>query len=110
MAITLTQEAIQAVKDTMSKQGLDPATTYLRIGVAGGGCSGFSYSLGFTAEKNQDDKQFACDDVQIVCDPSGFAYLDGTEIGYKDDVMDKGFLFSNPNASGSCGCGKSFSA
>jgi iron-sulfur cluster assembly protein len=110
MAITLTQDAIKAVKDTMSRQGLDPSSHYLRVGVAGGGCSGFSYSLGFTSEKNEDDTLFDCDGVQVVCDPSGLAYLDGTEIGYKDDVMDKGFLFSNPNASGSCGCGKSFSA
>lgn len=110
MAITLTQEAVQAVKDTMARQGLDLGTSYLRVGVAGGGCSGFSYSLGFTEERNENDHEFDCGGVKVVCDPNGLVYLDGTEIGYKDDVMDKGFLFKNPNASGSCGCGKSFSA
>jgi len=110
MAIQLTEKAADAVKGTMERQGLSAGSTYLRVSVSGGGCSGFSYALGFTSEKEEGDQEFDCNGVKVLCDPQGYTYLNGTRIDYRDDMVQQGFAFENPNATGSCGCGKSFSA
>ena len=109
MAITMTEKAVHAVKSMMGRQGAAPASTYLRVDVTGGGCSGFGYGMAFASEKTEDDRLFDCDGVQVICDPKAYLYLQGTQIDFKDGVMGQGFSFHNPNASGSCGCGKSFS-
>lgn len=109
MAISLTETAVKEVKTTMQRQGLPQETTYLRVGVSGGGCSGFSYSMGFTNEKQDADELFDCDGVRIICDPKGYLYLKGAEIDFQDGLTGRGFTFRNPNATGSCGCGSSFS-
>ncbi|HEY3242485.1 MAG TPA: iron-sulfur cluster assembly accessory protein [Phycisphaerae bacterium] len=83
---------------------------YLRVGVKGGGCSGFQYSLDLTENMTEQDEQFNIHGVEVICDPKSFLYLNGVEIDFKDEVMGRGFVFKNPNATSSCGCGSSFSA
>jgi iron-sulfur cluster assembly protein len=87
-----------------------PEGTALRVGVKGGGCSGFSYTLGFDDSVSEIDQIFEVDDVRVVCDPKSFLYLNGTQIDFEDDLMGRGFKFVNPNASKTCGCGESFTA
>ena len=85
----------------------------LRVGVKGGGCSGFSYSLGFDDVKKKTDqvsiKEWQPKDLEIWCDPKSFLYLNNTIIDFEDGLMGRGFKFVNPNAAKSCGCGESFS-
>ena len=85
----------------------------LRVGVKGGGCSGFSYSLGFDDHRTKTDqvsiKEWQPKDMEVVCDPKSFLYLNNTIIDYEDGLMGRGFKFVNPNAAKSCGCGESFS-
>lgn len=84
---------------------------YLRLGVKGGGCSGFQYALDITPVKGELDEVVDMHGVKMICDPKSFIYLNGTVLDYKDDgMMQRGFVFNNPNATHSCGCGSSFSA
>lgn len=110
MALTLTERAAQEVKTILEQQNLDAAKTFLRMGVKGGGCSGFSYSLDLTETKSDLDEEFDSHGVKVVCDPKSFLYLNGTTLDFKDEIMGRGFVFNNPNATTSCGCGSSFSA
>jgi len=86
---------------------------YLRVGVKGGGCSGFSYTLGFDDNKNELDqsflKEWQPEDYEVICDPKSFLYLNNTIIDFEDELMGRGFTFVNPNANRTCGCGESFS-
>ncbi|MEM6332910.1 MAG: iron-sulfur cluster insertion protein ErpA [Planctomycetota bacterium] len=109
-AISLSETAAREIKTIIEREELDPANVRLRVGVKGGGCSGFSYLLDLTEQHNDRDEQFEQHGVQIVCDPKSFLYLAGTSIDFKDEVMGRGFVFNNPNATSSCGCGSSFSA
>ncbi len=134
MAVTVTESAAREVASIIKQQDLDPQTTHLRVGVKGGGCSGFSYLLDLTENQRDSDEvweyEFALDgaehddakdepdtpaaegnvtvDVRIICDPKSYMYLNGTVIDFKDEIMGRGFVFSNPNASSTCGCGSSF--
>ena len=114
MAIELTETAaheIQGIIDQQSQhQKLDPAKVCLRVGVKGGGCSGFSYILDLTEQKRDNDEAFDQHGIQVVCDPKSYLYLNGTTIDFKDEVMGRGFVFNNPNATSTCGCGSSFNA
>jgi iron-sulfur cluster assembly protein len=111
MAITLTEKAASEIKKIVTEQGLPAEETRLRVGVKGGGCSGFSYMLDLTEEKaGESDEELDSNGVKILCDMKSLLYLSGTEIDFKDEVMGKGFVFKNPNATSSCGCGSSFSA
>ena len=110
MAITLTEKAVNEVKNIMRQQELSEETTYLRVGVRGGGCSGFSYTLDLTDTKTEQDEEWDYDGVKVVCDPKSYLYLNGTEVDFRDEMMGRGFTFNNPNATSSCGCGSSFSA
>ncbi len=83
---------------------------YLRIGVMGGGCSGFRYSLDLTEAKTDNDEVYPQHGIVVICDPKSHLYLDGTTVDFKDEVMGRGFVFNNPNATSRCGCGDSFSA
>jgi iron-sulfur cluster assembly protein len=110
MAIVLTEKAANEVKRIMADQKIE-AETVLRVGVTGGGCSGFSYALGF--DKNFDDKadsKFEYHGVPVVIDKKSALYLDGTTIDFYDGLEARGFKFDNPNAVKSCGCGSSFQA
>ncbi len=106
--IIITERAAKEVKRIIEEQSL-PDQTALRVGVKGGGCSGFSYTLGFDDQSSEIDQTFEQDGIRVVCDPKSFLYLNGTQLDFEDGLMGRGFKFGNPNASKSCGCGESFS-
>lgn len=106
--ISITPRAISEVKRIIDEQSL-PEGTALRLGVKGGGCSGFSYTLGFDDRVAEVDQTFVNEGIQVVCDPKSFLYLSGTELDFEESLMGRGFKFGNPNATKSCGCGESFS-
>jgi iron-sulfur cluster assembly accessory protein len=110
MSVTITEKAAKEIQRVMSEQKM-PESTYLRVGVVGGGCSGFQYSLGF------DDKSDATKDelseqhgIRLAVDRKSELFLDGTVLDFFDGLEKRGFTFNNPNAVKSCGCGSSFSA
>lgn len=109
MAIMLTEKAAERIRGVARRNSIEAAPT-LRVGVKGGGCSGFSYMLDLCAGPAEGDEVFTQHDVRVVCDPKSYLYLNGTEIDFKDDLVGGGFVFNNPNAKGSCGCGASFRA
>ncbi|MCG8403585.1 MAG: iron-sulfur cluster assembly accessory protein [Phycisphaerales bacterium] len=108
--VELTERAAAEVKTIIQDQKLDPDTTFLRVGVKGGGCSGFSYTLDLTENRSDNDEEWDLHGVKVICDPKSHIYLDSTSVDFKDEVMGRGFVFNNPNASHTCGCGSSFSA
>jgi iron-sulfur cluster assembly protein len=145
MPVIVTEKAAREVHSIMLQQELDPQKIRLRVGVRGGGCSGFSYILDLTETERDTDEAWditfamptaktrkATGDaggvavaeggegaegaeenftLRVVCDPKSYLYLNGTAIDFKDDgIMGRGFVFNNPNATSSCGCGSSFSA
>ncbi|MBC7853099.1 MAG: iron-sulfur cluster assembly accessory protein [Pirellulaceae bacterium] len=111
MPILLSEKAASEIKGIIKQQGLPEDNTRLRVGVKGGGCSGFSYMLDLVEEPAGDsDEEIESNGVRILIDMKSYLYLNGTEIDFKDEVMGKGFVFKNPNATSSCGCGSSFSA
>jgi iron-sulfur cluster assembly protein len=81
----------------------------LRVGVKGGGCSGFSYTLGFDDKVSPIDQINDVEGFKVVCDPKSFLYLNDTVVDFEDTLMGRGFKFKNPNANKTCGCGESFS-
>lgn len=107
--ILLSETAAKEIRDIIRDQELDVEKVRLRVGVKGGGCSGFSYVLDLTEHQKEHDEVFEQHGVKIICDPKSLLYLSGTTIDFKDEVMGRGFVFQNPNASTSCGCGSSFS-
>jgi iron-sulfur cluster assembly protein len=107
--ITLTEKARSEVKKIMEANKI-PETYGLRVGVKGGGCSGLSYSLGFDSEARDNDKMLEIDGVRIFIDPKSLFYLSGTQLDFTDGLNGRGFVFNNPNASKTCGCGSSFGA
>jgi iron-sulfur cluster assembly protein len=106
--IALTDRARTEVRRIITEQKL-PEATALRVGIKGGGCSGFSYTLGFDDQVGETDQVFEFDGLRVVCDPKSFLYLSGTELDFEESLMGRGFKFGNPNASKTCGCGESFS-
>ena len=111
MAILLSEVAANEIKKIIKEQQLPETDTKLRVGVKGGGCSGFSYMLDLTEEPKQEhDEEMECNGVKILVDMKSYLYLNGTEIDFKEEALQKGFVFKNPNATSSCGCGSSFSA
>ncbi len=108
-SILLSETAAKEIRDIIRDQELDVEKVRLRVGVKGGGCSGFSYVLDLTEHQKEHDEVFEQHGVKIICDPKSLLYLSGTTIDFKDEVMGRGFVFQNPNASTSCGCGSSFS-
>lgn len=104
--IKLTASTVAEIKRLMAEEGFD-STQYLRIGVKGGGCSGLSYVLGF--DKMEDDDQvYDIEGIPVVMKDAHGIYLMGMEVDYSDGLNARGFVFNNPNASSSCGCGSSF--
>jgi len=110
MSISLSETAAKEVRHIMEQQELDAEKMRLRVGVKGGGCSGFSYILDLTETQRDNDELFEDHGIKVVCDPKSYLYLNGASIDFKDEVMGRGFVFNNPNATSSCGCGSSFSA
>ena len=147
MPLVVTETAAREVDTIIQQQGLDPTKIKLRVGVKGGGCSGFSYILDLTEVQKESDEVWSCTfnrrgtkateaaavgtavataggtavavsepvvgepfTVSVVCDPKSYLYLNGTTIDFKDEIMGRGFVFNNPNATTTCGCGSSFSS
>lgn len=139
MAVNVTDTAAREIASIIRQQELDLATIHLRVGVRGGGCSGFSYLLDLTETQRDSDETWeftfelapvaagaakengeggtavATEDgpsesftLRVICDPKSYLYLNGTSIDFKETIMERGFVFNNPNASSSCGCGSSF--
>ena len=110
--IMLSEKAVHECARIIKEQNL--GKVFLRVGVKGGGCSGFSYTLGFDDKKSAADQistsELLDEDFEIVCDPKSFLYLNNTIIDFADGLMSRGFTFVNPNAKKTCGCGESFSA
>jgi len=108
--VTLTERAAGEVKTIIQQQNLDNDKTYLRLGVKGGGCSGFSYTLDLTETVGENDEQWDLHGIKVICDAKSNIYLEGVQLDFKDEIMGRGFVFNNPNATHTCGCGSSFSA
>ena len=104
--ITLTEIAAEKVTNLLSNK---PDRIGLRVGVRGGGCSGFTYFLEFEDKINAKDRELESHGIKIIVDPKSFLYLMGIEIDYLDNLNGAGFKFNNPNARRTCGCGESFS-
>jgi iron-sulfur cluster assembly accessory protein len=107
MTITVTPNAVAEVQKFMEEQGA-AETAGLRVAVLPGGCSGFQYGLNIEDEPQGDDDIFEFSGLRLFVDPFSGQYLDGVEIDYVTTMMGAGFTFKNPNASGGCGCGSSF--
>jgi iron-sulfur cluster assembly protein len=106
--ITVTENAKNHAVELMRAENR-PAGTFIRVGVEGGGCSGLSYKLEFDNQLKEGDQVFEDKGVKVVVDRKSFLYLVGTELEYSGGLNGKGFVFINPNASRTCGCGESFS-
>ena len=110
MSVTLTEKAASEVMKIITDQKLEDGTN-LRVGVAGGGCSGFQYSLGFDTQFDpKADTKTDQHGVAVVVDKKSDLFLDGTTLDFHEGIDKRGFTFNNPNASKSCGCGSSFQA
>lgn len=111
MAITVTEKAIGEIKRVMEEQKMDSNEHVLRVGVVGGGCSGFSYSLGFEKKEEGDvlnDSTYTFFGVETKVDRRAEALIEGTTIDFYSGLEKRGFTFDNPNAKRGCGCGNSF--
>ena len=104
--ISLTPKAIAKVKDIMAQQ--NPVPNGLRVGVVGGGCSGFSYSMQFENSPGMMDKVFDMDGLKVYVDATSVMYLNGCTVDYLETLEGAGFKFENPNVKSTCGCGSSF--
>ena len=107
--IKVHKTAKQKVSTLMKEEGFDPSIDYVRVGVKSGGCSGLSYELKFDSEIKKEDKIYEDNQVKIIVDKKSILYLAGTILEYSGGLNGKGFVFNNPNAQRTCGCGESFS-
>jgi iron-sulfur cluster assembly protein len=105
--VQLTDIAAQKVQEFMSGQGAEGDVVGLRVGVKGGGCSGFQYALALD-EKHEDDHVFEISGIRVLVDPASMQYVDGSTVDFTESFMGSGFEVSNPNVVASCGCGSSF--
>ena len=107
--IQVSETAKQKVISLMTEEGFDASKDFVRVGVKSGGCSGLSYELNLDNKKDEADKVFEDNNVRIIVDKKSFLYLVGTVLEYSGGLNGKGFVFNNPNAQRTCGCGESFS-
>ena len=107
--IKVAKTAREKVAILMKEEGFDPSKDYVRVGVKSGGCSGLSYELKFDQHLEQDDQLFEDNEVRILVDKKSLLYLVGTTLEYAGGLNGKGFVFNNPNAQRTCGCGERFS-
>jgi iron-sulfur cluster assembly accessory protein len=112
MSINVTEKAVNEIKRVMKEQNISDQESVLEVGVVGGGCTGFQYKLGFKNKSEIDQlnsTQFSFEGLDAVVDNKSLLYLDGVTVDYHDGLDKRGFVFDNPNATKSCGCGSSFS-
>ena len=107
--IKVADAASKRIVQMMADDGFDAAVDYVRVGVKSGGCSGLSYELKFDKQLGENDKVFEDNNVKIEVEKKSFLYLAGTILEYSGGLNGKGFVFNNPNANRTCGCGESFS-
>lgn len=107
--IKVSDTARKKIIDLMSEDGFDAARDYVRVGVKSGGCSGLSYDLKFDKKIGENDKVFEDNDIKVAVEKKSFLYLAGTILEFSGGLNGKGFVFNNPNANRTCGCGESFS-
>lgn len=107
--IKVSDSAKEKAKEFMLEEGFNPNSDYVRVGVKSGGCSGLEYVLKFDNSVSELDKVFEDNDLRIIIDKKSFLYLVGTTLDYSGGLNGKGFVFNNPNAKRTCGCGESFS-
>ncbi|MBL7471819.1 HesB/IscA family protein [Robertkochia sediminum] len=107
--IKVSDTAKNKLAQLMAEEGYNVSNDFVRVGVKSGGCSGLSYDLKFDKEQQENDKVFEDNDVRIIVDKKSFLYLVGTVLEYSGGLNGKGFVFNNPNAQRTCGCGESFS-
>ncbi len=107
--IQVTDRALEKIRAAMQKEGISPEQGGLRLGVQGGGCSGLTYNIRFDTQPRERDRIYQFGDVRVFVDPKSFIYLHGMTLDYQETLMQQSFVFVNPNANKSCGCGTSFS-
>ncbi|HHC81080.1 MAG TPA: iron-sulfur cluster assembly accessory protein [Flavobacteriia bacterium] len=107
--IQVSEIAKNKVIELMQEEGFNAMTDYVRVGVKSGGCSGLSYELKFDNQQQENDTVFESNDIKIIVDKKSFLYLVGTTLDYSGGLNGTGFVFNNPNANRTCGCGESFS-
>lgn len=107
--IKVSEQAKYEVQKLMEADGFDYLNDYVRVGVKSGGCSGLSYDLKFDKKTHESDKVFQDNGIKIIVDNKSFLYLIGTTLEFSGGLNGKGFVFNNPNANRTCGCGESFS-
>ncbi|MCH2101799.1 MAG: iron-sulfur cluster assembly accessory protein [Planctomycetes bacterium] len=107
-SIQISASEIEEIRRLITENNL-PSTAGVRVGVKGGGCSGFSYSLNFDVNQAEGDVVVEVNGVRLFCDPKSMLYLNGTTLDYTSGLQGRGFQFQNPNATSTCGCGESFS-
>jgi len=108
VTLSLTEQAAAEIKKVMAEEKVDPATGGLRVAVMPGGCSGFRYSLNVEERPEAEDVVVESQGVRLFVDGFSAPYLNGTTVDYKSSFQESGFAFENPNATGGCGCGSSF--
>ena len=107
--IQVSENAKKRVIEMMKEDGFNHLTDFVRVGVKSGGCSGLTYELKFDNIQNEQDKIFEHNNIKIIVEKKSFLYLAGTILEYSGGLNGKGFVFNNPNANRTCGCGESFS-
>lgn len=108
--IHVTEKAASKIKALLAKDGVPDATGGLRVGVQGGGCSGLSYAMRLDTQARDKDKVFEEHGARVFVDPKSFLFLNNTTLDYTEELIRQGFVFINPQAARSCGCGSSFTA
>src|SRR5574337_1271920 len=108
--IHLTEKAAEKIRELLGKEGVPADFGGLRVGVQGGGCSGLTYAMRLDTQARDRDKVFEEHGARVFVDPKSYLYLNNTTLDFHEDLMKSGFVFQNPQASRSCGCGSSFTA
>ena len=106
--LEISASALNKLKETVQKEGVNLSSTFLRVAVVPGGCSGLAYELGWDTARQEADTLLQIDDVQVLIDPRSAAYLEGTKLDFTDGLEGKGFHFDNPQSVRNCACGESF--
>jgi len=107
--IVVTDKALARIRAVMAKENISPDAGGLRLGVQGGGCSGLTYNVRFDSKSRQRDRVYDFEGVHVFVDPKSYIYLKGMVLDWEETLLQRQFVFKNPNASKSCGCGTSFS-